>query len=113
MAEEDKKGANTKGFSGLRRLTSKVTQRAAKDQENGARRDALEQLFHDFNRSKVDIFWMNFFRGIFFGIGSFLGATLGIALLVAVLSLFADLPGAVGDFIRFIVDTVNGGSRRE
>jgi len=49
---------------------------------------------------------MNFFRGIFFGVGSVLGATIVIGLLIWLLSLLVDLPGGVGSFVQYIVDTV-------
>ncbi len=84
----------------------KIAKRVKKDNENGARRAIIEDLFFDFNKSKADIFWMNFFRGIFFGVGSVLGGTLVIALVLSLLSLLADIPGGVGDFIQYIVNTV-------
>lgn len=49
---------------------------------------------------------MNFIRGIFFGVGSALGATIVIGLLLWLLSFFVDLPGGVGNFVQYIVDTV-------
>lgn len=89
----------------------KLTQKVTVDSESGARRAILEDLFYDFNRSKTQVFVMNFFRGIFFGVGSVLGATVVIAILVSVLSLLGDIPGVFGDFIRYIVEVVNGGRR--
>ena len=50
---------------------------------------------------------MNFFRGLFFGLGSVLGATIIVAFVVWLLSLLADIPGGFGDFIQYVVDTVN------
>lgn len=96
----------------VRKAARTVFRRVKKDNEDGARKDFLEQLLYDFNRSKVEIYWLNFFRGIFFGVGSVLGATIGIAILLSVLSLFADIPGVFGDFVRYIVETVDRGPKR-
>jgi len=77
-----------------------------KDNESGARRAILEDLFYDFHSSRRQVYMMNFFRGIFFGVGSVLGATIVIGLLIWLLSLLVDLPGGVGSFVQYIVDTV-------
>ena len=84
----------------------KVADKIKKDNEAGARRAILEDLFYDFHRSRKEVYTMNFVRGIFFGVGSLLGGTLVIALIVWVLSLLADIPGGIGDFIQYIVDIV-------
>jgi hypothetical protein len=84
----------------------KVVKKVKEDNEAGARRAILEELFYDFHRSRRQVYLMNFFRGIFFGFGSILGGTLVIALVVWLLSLLADIPGGIGDFIQYIVDTV-------
>lgn len=76
------------------------------DNEVGARRAILEDLFYDFHKSRKQVYGMNFVRGLFFGVGSVIGGTLVIGLLIWLLSLLVDLPGGVGDFIQFIVDTV-------
>jgi len=76
------------------------------DNENGARRGLLEDLFNDFHKSRHQVYWMNFTRGIFFGVGSVLGGTIVIALLIWLLSLLVDLPGGIGNFIQYVVDTV-------
>ncbi len=91
----------------VKKAINKSKQRA----EGDARKAMLQDLFYDLNKSKVEVFWMNFFRGIFFGVGSVLGATVVIAILVSILSLLADVPGVFGDFIRYIVDVVNSGRR--
>ena len=77
-----------------------------KDNEVGARRAILEDLFYDFHTSRKQIYWMNFTRGLFFGVGSVLGGTVIIAVLIAILSHLVDLPGGVGNFIQYIVNTV-------
>lgn len=85
---------------------NRVAKKVKKENELGARRAVIEDLFYDFNSSRASVFWMNFGRGIFFGVGSVLGATLVVALLVWLLSLLADVPGWFGDFIEYIVNTV-------
>jgi len=57
------------------------------------------------------VYWFNFVRGIFFGVGSVIGGTLVVALVGGLFSLLVDLPGGVGDFIQFIVDTVQNRSQ--
>jgi len=77
-----------------------------KDAEQGSRRALIEELFVDFNKSRSQVYKINFFRGMFFGVGSVLGATVVIGLLVWLLSRLVDLPGGVGDFVQYIVDIV-------
>jgi hypothetical protein len=88
---------------------SKIVKRIQTDNENGSRRALIEDLFYDFNRKRSEVYLLNFVRGIFFGFGSVLGGTLLIAVIIWLLSLLADIPGGVGDFIQYIVDTVQKG----
>lgn len=88
----------------------KVTDKVKADNERGARQSVLEDLFVDFNRSKTQVYWMNFFRGIFFGVGSVLGGALIIALSAIILGMFVDLPGGVGDFVQRVLDAMNNRS---
>jgi hypothetical protein len=81
-------------------------QRLREDNEKGARRDLIEQLFYDFHSSRRQVYWLNFWRGIAFGVGSVIGGTLVVALVVWLLSLLVDLPGGVGESIEYIVNTV-------
>lgn len=87
-------------------VVKKLKNKIARDNENGARRAILEDLFHDFNRSRTQVYKMNFVRGIFFGLGSVLGGTIIIALVLWLLSWLTDIPGGIGDFIQFVVNTV-------
>lgn len=87
-------------------VAKRVARKVKKENEFGARRAVLEDLFYDFHSSRSQVFWMNFFRGIFFGVGSVLGGTIVVALVVWILSLFADIPGGIGDFVQYIVDIV-------
>lgn len=77
-----------------------------KENELGARRAVIEDLFYDFHSSRRQIYWMNFTRGIFLGVGTVIGGTLVIALIVWLLSWLTDIPGGFGDFIQYVVDTV-------
>ncbi len=90
----------------MKKTAKKAAARVKKENEFGARRAILEDLFYDFNRSRKQVFAMNFMRGIFFGVGSVIGGTLVVALIAAILSLFTDIPGGFGDFVQYIVDTV-------
>jgi Domain of unknown function (DUF5665) len=85
---------------------SKVVDTIKQNNENGSRQAVLEDLFYDFHKSRHQVYWMNFIRGIFFGVGSILGGTIVIALVVAVLNLLVDVPGGIGDFVQYIVDLV-------
>lgn len=87
-------------------MAKKVVNKIKKDNEAGARRAILEDLFYDFHSSRKQVYAMNFLRGIFFGVGSVLGGTLIIAIIVWLLSLLTDIPGGIGDFIQYVVDVV-------
>jgi hypothetical protein len=80
--------------------------KVATDNENGARKAILEDLFFDFHSSRKQVYWFNFVRGVFFGIGSIVGGTLVLALVLWILGFLVGIPGGIGDFIQYIVDTV-------
>lgn len=96
MAEEKKKS----GF------LAKLRHKRTKSNEDGARKKALEDLFYDFNRSRVQIYKMNLFRGIFFGAGSVIGGTVVIALIVWLLSLLGTVVPPLGDFFDGVSQTI-------
>ena len=85
---------------------SKATQKIKKENELGARRAVLEDLFYDFHSSRKQVYAMNFFRGVFFGVGTVVGGTIVVALVVWILTWLTDIPGGFGDFIQYIVDIV-------
>jgi hypothetical protein len=91
----------------MKHFMKKVARKLKHDNENGARKAVLEDLFYDFNRSRLEVYKMNFVRGIFFGVGSALGATVVIALIAWLLSLFTDLPGGIGNFVQNVVESMN------
>jgi len=76
----------------IKKTAKKVSKKVKEDNEKGSRQALIEDLFYDFNRSRVEIYKMNFVRGIFFGLGSVIGGTVIIALLAWILSLFVQLP---------------------
>lgn len=90
---------------------NKIVTKIKRDNENGARVALIEDLFNDFNRKRSQVYWMNFVRGIFFGVGSVLGGTIVLAAVAWILSQLVDLPGGIGDFIQYIVDTVSQRSK--
>ncbi len=87
-------------------IAKRATERVKKDNENGARQAVIEDLFFDFNRSRVQIYWINFWRGIFFGIGSVIGVTLFIVISAWLLSKTADVFPPLADFINQLIDTM-------
>ena len=87
-------------------VVKKVKHKVERENELGARRAILEDLFYDFHKSRAQVYSINFFRGVFFGLGTVIGATIVVAIVLWFLSLFVDIPGAVGDFVQYIVDTV-------
>ena len=88
-------------------MIRKALTKVKTDNENGARKAILEDLFYDFHKNRKQVYVMNFMRGIFFGVGSVIGGTIVIALIVWILNLLVDIPGGVGEFVKYIVNTVN------
>lgn len=86
-------------------IAEKAVHKVKKDNEQGSRRALIEELFYDFHRSRAQVYWLNFFRGIFFGLGSVLGGTVVIALLVWLLSFLVDWPW-VGDLIEGLLENL-------
>lgn len=84
----------------------KVVKKVKEDNERGARQNVIEELFYDFNRNRVDVYKINFFRGIFFGFGSVLGGTVVVALLIWVLTLLAGVFPPLADFFNGLTQTV-------
>ena len=56
-------------------IVKRIVQKIAHDNEVGARKGVLEDLFNDFNANRAQVYKFNFIRGIFFGLGSVLGGT--------------------------------------
>lgn len=86
-----------------------VRKRRAQNLENKdmwAEEALLREIFYDFYKYRGRIYRVNFFRGIFFGLGSVLGATVVVALLVGMISLLTPISGGIGDFFRWVIDTI-------
>lgn len=81
-----------------------IVEKIKDNNEQGARKTLLEELFYDFHRSRTQVYVMNFVRGLFFGFGSVLGGTILVAIAVWILSLFVGLPG--GDIIEGLLQSV-------
>lgn len=89
----------------LKHSAKKAVNKIKKDNEAGARESLIEELFYDLNKSRVQVYRMNFVRGIFFGLGSVIGGTIIVALLVWALSLFVSVPG-LGNSVKQIQHTL-------
>lgn len=77
--------------------------------ERGARTSLIEELFYDFNRSRSQVYVMNFVRGILFGAGSVIGGTVVIGLLIWILSLLGNVIPPLGDFFDGVTQTIETG----
>lgn len=80
----DKKSTTKKSRSVLKGVV--------REEQMGARRAVIEELFNDMYEDRRNIYLMNFIRGIFFGLGSVLGGTIVIAFIVWILSFFVQIP---------------------
>ena len=85
----------------------KTLKKLANDQNRGAQKNILEELFYDIYPNRWEIYRVNFFRGISFGFGSAIGATVLVVIAVMILNLFVNIPGGIGDFVKSIVDAMN------
>ena len=87
-------------------LVRRVINHIKRDNENGARQAVIEDLFFDFHRSRRQVYWMNFWRGFFFGMGSLVGVTVLIMVSAWLLGRFADIFPALADFLNQLIDTM-------
>lgn len=87
-------------------MFKKLARKVKDSQEKGSREKVIEELFNDFNRSRFQVYKMNFVRGIFFGFGSVVGGTIVVTFFVLSLNLFVDLPGGVGNFIESVQESI-------
>jgi len=85
-------------------MKNKTVEKFNDSNERGARHQLLEELFNDFNRSRHQVYWMNFNRGVFFGLGTILGGTVLVALIVWLLGQFAGWFPFIGDYVNRIIE---------
>lgn len=97
-------------MSKVNAIVKKIARKANDDNERGARRDLLEELFYDHYRNRRQVYWMNFIRGLFFGFGSVLGGTILVAVTIWIMGQFVDWPG-IGDFFEQSRDTLETRTR--
>lgn len=83
-----------------------IKQKTKDNNERGARRQILEDLFDDFYTSRHKVFLMNFVRGISFGFGSILGGTVFVAIIIWILSQLAGWFPPIGESIRDFIITL-------
>ena len=92
-----------------KKLLAGLKKSVKENNERGARTAILEDLFYDFNRSRAQVYRMNFIRGLFIGAGTVIGGTVVIALLVWILSLAGNIIPPLGDFFDGISNTIEAG----
>lgn len=90
----------------MKKLWERFRATVRDNNERGARKSVIEELFNDFNRNRFEVYKFNFFRGIFFGLGSVLGGTIVVAMLVWLLNLTGHLVPGVADFVNSVVDVM-------
>lgn len=66
----------------------------------------LKDIFDDMYSRRGRVYKMSFFRGLWFGLGSVLGGTIVLAVVIWMLSLFVNIPGWIGEFVRWIVEII-------
>lgn len=84
-------------------MLNKINNTIKNNNERGARRQLLEELFNDFHRNRHQVYWMNFTRGLFFGFGTILGGTVLVAILIWLLGQFAGWFPFIGEYIYNII----------
>ncbi|NTW61483.1 hypothetical protein HGB24_02215 [Candidatus Saccharibacteria bacterium] len=90
----------------------KIVKKINKDNETGARKQLIEELFYDFHKNRYQIYWMNFLRGVYFGFGTVLGGTVVVTFLIWLLGQFSGwLPDSIGHWISLVVDSIQKSSR--
>lgn len=95
----------------MKQQAKKVAENVKESNERGARRTVIEDLFFDFNRSRTQVYRMNFIRGIFFGLGSVLGGTIVVAILLWILSAVGGVFPPLHDFFNGVTNTIESQPR--
>lgn len=84
----------------------KISNVIKKNNERDARTSLIEELFYDFNRSRAQVYLVNFVRGLFFGAGSVIGGTLIIGLVIWLLTIAGNVIPPLGSFFDGITNTL-------
>ena len=92
-------------------IGSRIVGKIKKDNEVGARKALIEELFYDFRRNRHEVYWMNFVRGLAFGLGSVLGGTIVIALLIWLLSTLGHFFPFFDQFFDGAANTIEAGKK--
>ncbi len=87
-------------------MIKKIINKFNKDSERGARRQLIEELFNDFHKSRAQVYWINFTRGVFFGFGTVLGGTVLVAMIIWVLGQLVGWFPYVGEYVDKIIDAM-------
>ena len=90
----------------IKKISKKISKVVKTNNERDARKNLIEELFYDFSRSKAQVYWMNFFRGIFFGFGTVLGGTVVVAIVIWILSQFTLIFPSIGNYLQQIIDAI-------
>ena len=93
----------------IKQITGRITKKVKKDNEQAARHELMEELFQDFNRSRLQVYRMNFIRGIFFGLGTVIGGTIVVTLLISLLSNFVDWFPYIGEYLKLAIESMRAG----
>jgi hypothetical protein len=90
----------------IKKVGKKIVQTVKKDNERGARRQLVEELFYDFHRNRPQVYWLNFTRGVFFGFGTVLGGTVVVAFIIWVLVQIIGWFPPISIYIQQIIDAM-------
>ena len=95
----------------VKQIAQSVSLAIKKGNERGSRENLIEELFYDFNRSRVQVYKFNFIRGIFFGAGTLIGGTVVVGLFVWILSLLGNIIPPLGSFFDAITASLEAARR--
>ena len=90
----------------IKKIKNDVELSVKESAERSARRKLLEELFYDFYRSRGQVYWINFVRGLFLGFGTIVGGTVIVTLLIWLLGMFAGWFPGIGDYIFELIKAI-------
>ncbi len=95
----------------VKHRAQKVVNKVLTSKERSARLGIIEELFQDFNRNRVQVYKMNFTRGVFFGFGSVLGGTIVVGLLIWVMTVLVHIFPPLAHLFNDLITTMQGPAR--